>query len=202
MTRLGPCLTCTYMISVETGNDWTDRSSSILLICLILDGIWKTCESQAVSISGLRLARELCRVSPWQENGRAAAVDRQKSVSIRPPWFYDSLTSWFANLFTRCDNQLPTFPAGPQDDDASFEVITNPLHFLHTPVKRATRCTPTLSALIMRRTCIFSGSSHPLLVEAVCERLGQKPSRADLRKFANGETSVEISMLSSLPQSH
>ncbi|EME47339.1 hypothetical protein DOTSEDRAFT_69311 [Dothistroma septosporum NZE10] len=44
----------------------------------------------------------------------------------------------------------------------------------------------------MRQTCIFSGSSHPYLVEAICERLGQKPSRVELKKFSNGETSVEI----------
>ncbi|GIZ36793.1 hypothetical protein CKM354_000026000 [Cercospora kikuchii] len=44
----------------------------------------------------------------------------------------------------------------------------------------------------MRGACIFSGSSHPHLVEAICERLGQKPSKVDLKKFANGETSVEI----------
>lgn len=44
----------------------------------------------------------------------------------------------------------------------------------------------------MRSTCIFSGSSHPQLVEAICERLGQKPSLVELKKFANGETSVEI----------
>lgn len=44
----------------------------------------------------------------------------------------------------------------------------------------------------MRQTCIFSGSSHPQLVEAICDRLGSKPSKVDLKKFANGETSVEI----------
>ena len=45
----------------------------------------------------------------------------------------------------------------------------------------------------MRQTCIFSGSSHPVLVEGICERLGQKVANVDLRKFSNGETSVEIS---------
>lgn len=44
----------------------------------------------------------------------------------------------------------------------------------------------------MRQTCIFSGSSHPSLVGDICERLGQKQADVDLRKFANGETSVEI----------
>jgi ribose-phosphate pyrophosphokinase len=46
----------------------------------------------------------------------------------------------------------------------------------------------------MRQTCIFSGSSHPQLVEAICARLGSQPSQVALRKFSNGETSVEISM--------
>ncbi|KAF2151819.1 ribose phosphate diphosphokinase Prs1 [Myriangium duriaei CBS 260.36] len=44
----------------------------------------------------------------------------------------------------------------------------------------------------MRQTCIFSGSSHPKLVEAICERLGKHPDKVELRKFSNGETSVEI----------
>ncbi|TKX22687.1 putative N-terminal domain of ribose phosphate pyrophosphokinase [Elsinoe australis] len=44
----------------------------------------------------------------------------------------------------------------------------------------------------MRQTCIFSGSSHPKLVEAICERLGKAPDKVALKKFANGETSVEI----------
>ncbi|KAF7189093.1 Ribose-phosphate pyrophosphokinase 1 [Pseudocercospora fuligena] len=44
----------------------------------------------------------------------------------------------------------------------------------------------------MRQTCIFSGSSCPSLVNAICQRLGQKPAEVDLKKFANGETSVEI----------
>ena len=45
----------------------------------------------------------------------------------------------------------------------------------------------------MRGACSCAGSSHPHLVEAICERPGQKPSKVDLKKFANGETSVEIS---------
>lgn len=45
----------------------------------------------------------------------------------------------------------------------------------------------------MRQTCIFSGSSHLKLVDAICERLGKQPDKVQLRKFSNGETSVEIS---------
>ncbi len=45
----------------------------------------------------------------------------------------------------------------------------------------------------MRGCTIFSGSSHPKLVDSICERLGQKPSNVELKKFSNGETSVEIS---------
>ncbi|KAF1992357.1 phosphoribosyl pyrophosphokinase [Aulographum hederae CBS 113979] len=44
----------------------------------------------------------------------------------------------------------------------------------------------------MRQTQIFAGSSHPVLVDQICDRLGQRPGRAELRKFSNGETSVQI----------
>ncbi|KKZ62271.1 ribose-phosphate pyrophosphokinase [[Emmonsia] crescens] len=44
----------------------------------------------------------------------------------------------------------------------------------------------------MRGVQIFSGSSHPTLTEAICERLGTLPANCELRKFSNGETSVNI----------
>ena len=44
----------------------------------------------------------------------------------------------------------------------------------------------------MRGVQIFSGSSHPALTEAICERLGTSPSKCRLGKFANGEISVNI----------
>lgn len=44
----------------------------------------------------------------------------------------------------------------------------------------------------MRRVKIFSGSSHPLLVDAICERLGTSPANCEVKKFSNGETSVNI----------
>lgn len=44
----------------------------------------------------------------------------------------------------------------------------------------------------MRRVKIFAGSSHPVLVEAICERLGTSPANCNLTKFSNGETSVSI----------
>lgn len=44
----------------------------------------------------------------------------------------------------------------------------------------------------MRGVHIFSGTSHPALAETICERLGTVPAKADLGKFANGETSVNI----------
>lgn len=44
----------------------------------------------------------------------------------------------------------------------------------------------------MRRVKIFSGSSHPLLVDAICERLGTQAANCELTKFSNGETSVKI----------
>lgn len=44
----------------------------------------------------------------------------------------------------------------------------------------------------MRRVKIFSGSSHPALVDAICDRLGTSPAACDLKKFSNGEISVNI----------
>ena len=44
----------------------------------------------------------------------------------------------------------------------------------------------------MRGCQVFSGLSHPKLVDAICNRLGQKPASVDSKKFSNGETSVEI----------
>ncbi|EER25513.1 ribose-phosphate pyrophosphokinase, putative [Coccidioides posadasii C735 delta SOWgp] len=44
----------------------------------------------------------------------------------------------------------------------------------------------------MRGVQIFSGTSHPALTEAICERLGTVPAKCELRKFSNGETCVNI----------
>lgn len=44
----------------------------------------------------------------------------------------------------------------------------------------------------MRRVKVFSGSSHPLLTDAICERLGTSPANVELKKFSNGETSVSL----------
>ncbi|KAL1297944.1 hypothetical protein AAFC00_006457 [Neodothiora populina] len=44
----------------------------------------------------------------------------------------------------------------------------------------------------MRQTAIFSGSSHPALVDKICNWLGESPGKVALGKFKNGETSVEI----------
>jgi len=44
----------------------------------------------------------------------------------------------------------------------------------------------------MRGALVFSGSSHPRLVEGICDRLGMKQGSATLGKFKNGETSVTI----------
>jgi ribose-phosphate pyrophosphokinase len=44
----------------------------------------------------------------------------------------------------------------------------------------------------MRGALVFGGSSHPKLVEGICDRLGMKPGSATLGKFKNGETSVTI----------
>ncbi|CCH61627.1 hypothetical protein TBLA_0F00830 [Henningerozyma blattae CBS 6284] len=39
---------------------------------------------------------------------------------------------------------------------------------------------------------VFGGSSHPELVNMICENLGVPSSRVDLSKFSNGETNVQI----------
>lgn len=50
----------------------------------------------------------------------------------------------------------------------------------------------TNPTIAMRQIKIFSGSSHPSLVDAICERLGTSPAECELKKFSNGETSVSI----------
>ncbi|ODV94458.1 hypothetical protein PACTADRAFT_51294 [Pachysolen tannophilus NRRL Y-2460] len=44
----------------------------------------------------------------------------------------------------------------------------------------------------MRKCKVFVGNSHPELGKLVCERLGIEPAPCRLKKFANGETSVQI----------
>ncbi|CAK7897868.1 ribose-phosphate pyrophosphokinase 1 [[Candida] anglica] len=44
----------------------------------------------------------------------------------------------------------------------------------------------------MRKCKVFVGSSHPELGKLVCSRLGVEPAPCTLKKFSNGETSVQI----------
>lgn len=44
----------------------------------------------------------------------------------------------------------------------------------------------------MRNIILFSGSSHPSLVEKICDHLGINPAQIRLGKFSNGETSINI----------
>lgn len=44
----------------------------------------------------------------------------------------------------------------------------------------------------MRKSHVFVGSSHPELGQLICDRLGVEQGPCTLRKFANGETSIEI----------
>lgn len=46
--------------------------------------------------------------------------------------------------------------------------------------------------LNMRKCKVFVGSSHPELGKLVCDRLGVEPAPCTLKKFSNGETSVQI----------
>jgi phosphoribosylpyrophosphate synthetase len=53
-------------------------------------------------------------------------------------------------------------------------------------------CVTLLGPPSMRGAIVFAGSSHPRLVEGICDRLGTKQGSATLGKFKNGETSVTI----------
>ncbi|KAI8889137.1 phosphoribosyl pyrophosphokinase [Backusella circina FSU 941] len=44
----------------------------------------------------------------------------------------------------------------------------------------------------MRGPIVFGGSSHPKLVQQICDRLGIEPGKSKLSKFSNNETSVEL----------
>ena len=61
------------------------------------------------------------------------------------------------------------------------------------PVKKdRLRNTGSVRCFRMPNIKIFSGSSHPDLGRKICDRLGIAHSRVVTRKFANGETNVEI----------
>ena len=44
----------------------------------------------------------------------------------------------------------------------------------------------------MRKTKVLAGSSHPVLSQAICSRLGIESAPVKLGRFSNDETSVEI----------
>ena len=44
----------------------------------------------------------------------------------------------------------------------------------------------------MRDLVVLGGKSHPLLTKAICRNLTIEESRVDSKKFANGETSIEV----------
>ncbi len=48
---------------------------------------------------------------------------------------------------------------------------------------------------IMPNIKIFSGSSHPDLGQKICDRLGINHANVVTKKFANGETNVEIGII-------
>lgn len=47
----------------------------------------------------------------------------------------------------------------------------------------------------MRKCKVFVGTSHPEFGKLVCEKLGMEPAPCTLKKFANGETLVQIGVL-------
>ena len=58
-------------------------------------------------------------------------------------------------------------------------VVSNPHHITEQTVK-------------MPNIKVFSGSSHPDLAQKICDRLGINHANVVAKKFANGETNVEI----------
>lgn len=44
----------------------------------------------------------------------------------------------------------------------------------------------------MRGPIVLGGSSHPTLVNTICDRLGIEAGKSRLSKFSNNETSVEL----------
>lgn len=52
--------------------------------------------------------------------------------------------------------------------------------------------TPQKLATAMRKCKVFVGNSHPELGALICSKLGVEPAPCTLKKFANGETSVQI----------
>ena len=65
----------------------------------------------------------------------------------------------------------------------------------HRSEKTTSTGLSSLYHVTMRNVCIFSGSSHPALAEAISERLGTSLSAVQLDKFSNGETSVRIGIV-------
>lgn len=61
-----------------------------------------------------------------------------------------------------------------------------------TDISRPVSKLPYCSNSKMRKCKVFVGSSHPELGHLVCDRLGVEPAPCTLKKFSNGETSVQI----------
>lgn len=79
------------------------------------------------------------------------------------------------HLFTRTLRAAYLFVTAPCPRCAKRESLCGRPHYIHQ--------------LISSRRCIFSGSSHPALVEAICGRLGQKRADVTLGTFSTiGET--------------
>ncbi|XP_052281381.1 ribose-phosphate pyrophosphokinase 1 isoform X2 [Dreissena polymorpha] len=53
-------------------------------------------------------------------------------------------------------------------------------------------CLTNITEKKMPNIKVFSGSSHPDLTQKICDRLGIEPGKVSLKKFSNGECSVEI----------
>lgn len=117
----------------------------------------------------------ICHVRSWRrENSK---ILPQPTHPTSPPSSH--LVSTYTTRISSSCSQRP--PAGAEGQP-SWQ-----LYFVLLFVRSRIPDYPT-----MRRVKIFSGSSHPELTESICERLGTTPGKCDLRKFSNGETSVDI----------
>lgn len=94
---------------------------------------------------------------------------------------FGSSTVFATSRACRRPSHLPLFPA-PSSLSANNRCLSQP-----------PSTSPSNLTCSMRQVKIFSGSSHPGLVDSICDRVGVSPAKAELGKFANGETKVQLS---------
>lgn len=79
-------------------------------------------------------------------------------------------------------NSNQEFHSNQEDSQLTIDLISN----------NSTNRVSKYSNSKMRKCKVFVGSSHTELGNLVCDRLGVEPAPCTLKKFSNGETSVQI----------